>query len=42
VDKESYKMEPKVIEPGMEFRAAALRHPATKEVSGQEIGIKIG
>ncbi|MBZ5504939.1 MAG: DUF3891 family protein [Acidobacteriia bacterium] len=41
VDEESYRLEPQVIEPGAEFAVAALRHPATKEVSGREITIKI-
>jgi hypothetical protein len=40
VDGESYKLEPQVIEPA-EFAVAALRHPATKEVSGREIEITI-
>jgi len=38
----SYTLDPILIEPGTEFAVAALRHPATKEVSGQEIGIRIG
>ena len=42
MDDESYRLEPKMIEPGTEFRVAALRHPATKEESGREIEIKIG
>jgi hypothetical protein len=41
VDKESYRLDPKVIEPGTEFRVAALRHPATKEESGREIPIVV-
>lgn len=41
VNDESYKLEPRVIEPGAEFRVAALRHPATKEESGREIKIRI-
>jgi hypothetical protein len=38
---EGYRLEPPLIEPGTEFRVAALRHPATKEVSGLEIEIRI-
>lgn len=38
---EGYKIEPQVIEPGSEFAVAALRHPATKELSGREIQIRI-
>ena len=38
---EGYRLEPLLIEPGTKFRVAALRHPATKEISGQEIEIKI-
>jgi Protein of unknown function (DUF3891) len=38
---DGYKLEPQLFEPGKEFRVAALRHPATKEVSGQEIEIRI-
>jgi hypothetical protein len=37
----SYKLEPAVIEPGATFQVAALRHPASKEVSGREIEIRI-
>ena len=36
-----YKLEPAVIEPGATFQVAALRHPASKEVSGREIEIRI-
>jgi uncharacterized protein DUF3891 len=36
-----YKLEPAVIEPGTTFQVAALRHPATKEVSGREISFRI-
>jgi hypothetical protein len=42
MDGESYRLEPNVIEPGVAFVVAALRHPATKEESGREIEIKIG
>ncbi len=36
-----YRLEPALISSGAEFSVAALRHPASKEVSGQEIGFKI-
>jgi hypothetical protein len=42
VEPDSYSLNPILIEPGTEFVAAALRHPATKESSGKEIEIKIG
>ena len=42
VEADSYSLDPILIEPGTEFVVAALRHPATKEVSGREIEIKIG
>jgi uncharacterized protein DUF3891 len=41
VEADGYRLQPSLIEPGAEFRVAALRHPATKEVSGQEIEIRI-
>jgi hypothetical protein len=41
VQPDSYTLDPILIEPGTEFAVAALRHPATKEVSGREIEIKI-
>lgn len=41
VEADGYRLEPQWIEPGAEFKVAALRHPATKEVSGREIEIKI-
>lgn len=41
VQTDSYTLNPILIEPGTEFAVAALRHPATKEASGQEIEIKI-
>src|SRR5579859_1535361 len=41
VQPDSYTLDPILIEPGTEFGVAALRHPATKEVSGQEITITI-
>ncbi|HEY6968050.1 MAG TPA: DUF3891 family protein [Candidatus Angelobacter sp.] len=39
---ESYEVDPPVIKSGAEFTVAALRYPATKEVSSTEIRIKIG
>ncbi|MGC2694273.1 MAG: DUF3891 family protein [Candidatus Angelobacter sp.] len=41
IENEGYRLDPAVIEPGTQFAVAALRHPAKKEVSGQEIGIAI-
>jgi Protein of unknown function (DUF3891) len=41
VQPDNYTLDPILIEPGTEFAVAALRHPATKEVSGQEIEITI-
>lgn len=41
VQTDSYTLDPILIEPGTEFAVAALRHPATKEKSGQEITIRI-
>ena len=38
---QSYEFDPPVIKSGAEFRVAALRYPATKEVSSTEIRIKI-
>jgi hypothetical protein len=38
----AYRLEPLLIAPGTRFAVAALRHPATKEVSGREIEIEIG
>jgi hypothetical protein len=40
VEAEGYRLEPQIIEPGSEFRVAALRHPTTKGESGREIAIK--
>jgi hypothetical protein len=37
-----YKLDPPLVEPGAEFRFAALRYPVTKEVSSQEIRVRIG
>ena len=42
VEPDGYKLQPVLIEPGTEFKVAALRHPATKEESGREIEIRIG
>jgi len=36
-----YKFEPGLIASGTEFRVAALRHPATKGISSQEIVLRI-
>jgi Protein of unknown function (DUF3891) len=41
VEAESYRLEPQIIEPGSEFKVAALRHPTVKGESGREIGIRI-
>jgi hypothetical protein len=38
----SYKLHPQLIEPGTKFAVAALRHPATKELSSRQIEITIG
>jgi hypothetical protein len=38
---EGYTCDPALIEKGTCFAVAALRHPSTKEVSGQEIEVKI-
>jgi hypothetical protein len=35
------KLDPQLIAPGAQFSVAALRHPATKEISSQEITMKI-
>jgi hypothetical protein len=42
VETASYRLDPILIEPGTEFVVAALRHPATKEVSGKQIEVRIG
>jgi hypothetical protein len=39
---EGYSLDPMVIEPETEFSVAALLHPATKDASGKEIGIRVG
>jgi hypothetical protein len=41
VEDKSYRLDPILIEPRTKFVVAALRHPATKEASGQEITITI-
>ncbi len=41
VTNEGYQLEPALVGPGAHFSVAALRHPATKEVSGQKIEVKI-
>lgn len=40
VHAEGYKLEPGLVPAGTEFRVAALRHPATRQVSSQEIVIR--
>jgi hypothetical protein len=40
METEGYRLDPQVIEPGSEFRVAALRHPTAKGESGREIEIK--
>lgn len=42
VEAQSYALEPPWLEPGCQFRVAALRYPATKEESSREIQVKIG
>jgi hypothetical protein len=39
VEQQGYRLEPSLIEPGATFAVAALRHPVTKEASGQEIEV---
>jgi Protein of unknown function (DUF3891) len=41
VDDEVYTLDPPVIEPGAQFTVAALLHPASKGVSGQQITVSI-
>jgi hypothetical protein len=41
VTEEGYKLQPTLIEPGANFAVAALRHPSTKDESGQEIEVRI-
>jgi hypothetical protein len=38
---QAYTLEPPIIEPDSNFAVAALRHPASKGISGQQIGIQI-
>jgi uncharacterized protein DUF3891 len=40
LDAEAYKLEPALVEARSEFKVAALRHPATKEKSGEELSIR--
>jgi hypothetical protein len=37
---ECYKLEPALVESGATFAVAALRHPATKEKSGEELEVR--
>jgi hypothetical protein len=41
VEDGSYLLEPRLVEPGSEFRVAALRHPATNPGAGEEIAVTI-
>ena len=41
VEDHGYKLEPALIPPGATFHVAALRHPASREISGREIEIRI-
>jgi Protein of unknown function (DUF3891) len=41
VEAESYKLDPPLVEPGSQFRVAALRHPGSKEESSREFVVKI-
>jgi Protein of unknown function (DUF3891) len=41
VDGEQYRLDPILVEPGTTFVVAALRHPPTTEVSGQQLEIQI-
>jgi hypothetical protein len=41
VEAEGYRCQPELIAQGAQFSVAALRHPATKEKSGEEIPISI-
>jgi hypothetical protein len=40
-ESEGYRLDPQVIEPGTRLAVAALRHPATNEVSGKQIEVVI-
>jgi Protein of unknown function (DUF3891) len=39
VEKDAYRLDPPILEPGAKFIVAALRHPATKEASGRALQI---
>jgi hypothetical protein len=41
VEESGYQLDPPLIEHGAQFSVAALRHPATKEVSSQEMVINV-
>jgi hypothetical protein len=41
VSQSGFHLEPALIEPGSQFRIAALRHPTIKGKSGQEIEVRI-
>jgi hypothetical protein len=41
MEAEGYRLDPQLIEPGSEFKVAALRHPTAKGASGREIEIRI-
>jgi hypothetical protein len=41
VEADGYRLDPSVLEPGAHFSVAALRHPPTKDKSGEEITIRI-
>ena len=36
---DKYRIEPPLVAPGSKFSVAALRHPATKEISGREVEV---
>ncbi|HEX7289352.1 MAG TPA: DUF3891 family protein [Candidatus Angelobacter sp.] len=40
VEAEGYKLDPALVEAGSQFKVAALRHPATKEKSGEELTVR--
>jgi hypothetical protein len=41
VEEGSYRFDPPLIEPASQFSFAALRYPATKEISSQEVKLRI-
>jgi hypothetical protein len=41
VEGETYRLDPPVLEPGTKFMVAALRHPATQGISGQQITLTV-